>query len=74
MYELKACKLTSDEDFKGVKIDDCGKLLKTIIKKGAVACASFRSILKNSCGILLHPIREYDNLNFSVVQYYNSNN
>lgn len=70
MDELNAYFVTSDEDFKDVKNVDCGKLLKTILMKGAVACVRFRSFLQKKYGIFLklHPLREYKNLKFSAVE------
>lgn len=69
MDELNAYFVTSDEDFRDVKIVGGGKLLKTILTKGAVACVRFRSFLQKKYGILLklHPLREYENLKLSVV-------
>lgn len=70
MDELNAYFVTSDEDFKDVEIVDCGKLLKRILIKGDVACVRFRSFLQKKYGIFLklHPLREYENFKFSVVE------
>lgn len=70
MDELNAYFVTSDEDFKDVEIVDYSKLLKTILTKGAVACVRFRSFLQKKYGIFLklHPLREYENFKFSVVE------
>lgn len=70
MDELNAYFVTSDEDFRDVKIVGCGKLLKTILTKGAVACVRFRSFLQKKYGILLKldRLREYENLKLSFVE------